>query len=69
MAIKLLEKKYLSGFVENLMKGRNVIGVTKKGNRFAFAGLKSPADLCLDYDVTLLSPKKFTSRAYFMASV
>ncbi|MEW6358798.1 MAG: 4Fe-4S dicluster domain-containing protein [Planctomycetota bacterium] len=61
MTVKILEKKDLNRFVEGLMKETNVFGVTKKKGttRFDFAKLESPDDLCLDYDVTLVSPKKY----------
>ena len=35
------------------------IGVVKKGANFVFAELNSAAELCLDYDVTVLPPKKY----------
>ncbi|NOZ20176.1 MAG: Ni/Fe hydrogenase subunit beta [Planctomycetes bacterium] len=60
MTVKLLDRKNLNGFVAGLLKETSVFGVAGKGTgRFDFAPLESPEDLCLDYDVTLLPPKKY----------
>ena len=59
MAIKKLDKTALDKWVEACIKKQRVYGVQAKADRFAFEELTSAADLRLDYDVTLLPPKKF----------
>ena len=59
---KVLDSQQLSIFVERMMADQAVIGVrTKEGaeNRFVLAELRSASQLRLDYDVTLLPPKKY----------
>lgn len=55
----ILTQQNLMGFVENLIKSGAVVGVQKKEGKFAYAPLKNATDLVLDYDVTLLPPKKY----------
>ncbi|MFH1262940.1 MAG: 4Fe-4S dicluster domain-containing protein [Pseudomonadota bacterium] len=45
-------------FVSHLMADRRVIGPVRKKQQFVFDVLETPADLRLDYDVTILPPKK-----------
>jgi ferredoxin len=60
MTFRTLEKKNLSPFIGNLMRAMEVVGVREKGEgKYEFAPLESPSQLCLDYDVTVLSPKKY----------
>jgi len=59
MATMILTKQNLADFVESLIKSGAVVGVQKKEGKFAYAPLKKAADLTLDYDVTLLPPKKY----------
>ena len=64
MNTKKLEKHIFKRFVEALIASdRKIIGVQEKiqakGNRFVFGPLESAEDLRLDYDVTLLPPKKY----------
>ncbi len=59
MAINILTTGQLESFVNNLIGAGNVVGVQKKENKFAYAPLKKAKDLVLDYDVTLLPPKKY----------
>ncbi len=59
MNAKILTKENLLSFVQNLIKTGEVVGVTKKDGKFAFDHLKRASDLVLDYDVTLLPPKKY----------
>jgi ferredoxin len=60
MTIKKLDKDAFRRFVETLIgSGTRVMGVQAKGERFAFGPLKSAEDLRLDYDVTILPPKKY----------
>ena len=45
-------------FVATLIKARPVVGPVAKRKRFVFARLEDPAELRLDYDTTVLPPKK-----------
>ncbi|MFA5795311.1 MAG: 4Fe-4S dicluster domain-containing protein [Candidatus Brocadiia bacterium] len=58
---KLIGKKDLNGFVAKLINGGKyrVAGVVAKDGRYAFSDLSDASELCLDYDVTLLPPKKY----------
>ena len=59
--MRLIKKEDFSNFVNSLIKDSslNVVGVKAKGNKFAFGPLESADELRLDYDVTLLPPKKY----------
>ena len=61
--MKIILQSDFQAFVNNLIKNDswNVIGVQSRGNKFVFAPLEAAAKLRLDYDVTLLPPKKFFS--------
>jgi sulfhydrogenase subunit beta (sulfur reductase) len=60
MTFRTIEKKNLPPFIGNLIQAMEVVGVREKGEgKYEFAPLESPSQLCLDYDVTLLSPKKY----------
>jgi sulfhydrogenase subunit beta (sulfur reductase) len=59
MTLQTIEKKKFSPFIENLIQTMEVVGVQEKvGGKYEFAPLESPLPLRLDYDVTLLPPKK-----------
>jgi NAD(P)H-flavin reductase/formate hydrogenlyase subunit 6/NADH:ubiquinone oxidoreductase subunit I len=59
--MRVISKKDFANFVNSLTKDNalNVIGVKSKGSKFAFGPLESASELRLDYDVTLLPPKKY----------
>jgi NAD(P)H-flavin reductase len=59
--MKILSKNDFADFVNALIKDDswNVIGVKAKGNKFAFGTIEDASELRLDYDVTLLPPKKY----------
>lgn len=48
----------LSGFVSNLMQKTPVVAPVAKKSRFVFAELNCSSELRLDYDTTILPPKK-----------
>jgi len=60
-AMKLIKKDEFLNFVDSLIKidPRRVVGVKSKGNKFIFDTLNSANELRLDYDVTILPPKKY----------
>jgi hypothetical protein len=59
--MKIISKEDFADFVNALITDNswNVVGVKSKGNKFAFGPLESANELRLDYDVTLLPPKKY----------
>ena len=58
--IKKLSKDDFNNFVKTMIASdEKVVGVQSKGDRFAFGPLEKVEDLRLDYDVTLLPPKKY----------
>jgi len=60
-AMKVIKKNDFSNFVNALIKdkSRTVVGVKSKWNKFVFDTLTSADELRLDYDVTILPPKKY----------
>ena len=59
--MKIISKDDFNSFVTQLINDDTweVIGVKSKGDKFTFGSLKSANELKLDYDVTLLPPKKY----------
>jgi NAD(P)H-flavin reductase/formate hydrogenlyase subunit 6/NADH:ubiquinone oxidoreductase subunit I len=59
--VKTITKKDFSSFVNALIEEGtyNVVGVKSKGKRYVFDALDSAEELRLDYDVTILPPKKY----------
>jgi len=58
MSVSFIAEKDFKSFVSSLIGARPVYGPTAKRSRFVFARLQSPEQLRLDYDVTILPPKK-----------
>lgn len=59
MSIKHLTPAHLEAWLEALIAAGTVYGVQAKGDHFAFGQLGRPGQLRLDYDVTILPPKKY----------
>jgi ferredoxin len=59
MNIKKLDQKALDQWVTTLIEKQRVFGVQAKGSKFIFDNLNKASDLRLDYDVTILPPKKY----------
>jgi sulfhydrogenase subunit beta (sulfur reductase) len=59
MSAKKLTQEALDTWVNGLIERQLVFGVKAKGERFAYDRLADASELHLDYDVTMLSPKKF----------
>jgi ferredoxin len=57
MTLRILDKSAVAPLVTALMADYRVVGPQAKGPKFAFAPLTDPADLRLDYDTSILSPK------------
>jgi ferredoxin len=58
MSLWLLDKRAVEPFVSNMMGDYRVVGPVSKGIKFAFGQIEDPADLRLDYDTSILPPKK-----------
>ena len=59
MFFRVMDKSRMPDLVAGLKADFEVLGPVAKGEKFVFAALDDPADLRLDYDTTLLPPKKF----------
>ena len=60
MEYKTIGKRDFRDFVNRLIQGDHEInGVVRKGTAFVYDTLVDTSDLCLDYDETLLPPKKY----------
>lgn len=60
MTFRTIGKKDLPPFIDRLIQGMEVAGVREKvEGKYEFAPLESSSQLCLDYDVTILSPKNY----------
>ncbi|MBN2491280.1 MAG: 4Fe-4S dicluster domain-containing protein [Planctomycetes bacterium] len=59
MTVRVVPRAALDAWVNDLVQRQKVYGVQLKEERFAFGPLVRAADLRLDYDVTLLPPKKY----------
>ena len=59
--MRLISKENFAHFVNALIEDAtyDVLGVKAKGGKFAFGPLDDASELRLDYDVTLLPPKKY----------
>lgn len=59
--MKVVTKEVFQKFVDDLISNdpRDVVGVQSKDGRYVFDDLKKAEDLALDYDVTILPPKKY----------
>jgi formate hydrogenlyase subunit 6/NADH:ubiquinone oxidoreductase subunit I len=62
MQNRVISRKDLASFVDEIIKTKaagEVIGIKEKGVKFNFGPIKSASELRLDYDISLLPPKKF----------
>jgi len=58
MSLWLIDKRAMDPFVINMMGDHRVVGPVSKGIKYAFGQIEDPADLRLDYDTSILPPKK-----------
>ena len=58
MSAYYLEESAFTPFVEAIMREKRVIGPVAKREKFVYAPLETAGDLRLDFDVTILPPKK-----------
>jgi len=59
MSLWVLDKEAVAPFVTSMMGDYRVVGPVAKGIKFAFDQLEEAADLRLDYDTSILPPKKY----------
>jgi sulfhydrogenase subunit beta (sulfur reductase) len=64
MTLQIIEKSDLAAFVQNLLNNFQVEGVKRKGQSvygrsFFYDTIQSPEELCLDFDCTVMPPKKY----------
>lgn len=59
MFFRVLDKERLPDLIAGLSSEYEVVGPVEKDERFVFAPISDPADVRLDYDTTLLPPKKW----------
>lgn len=59
MSIKRIDQSTLDTWVDGLIAQQTVYGVQAKDDKFAFDRLRKASALRLDYDVTILPPKKY----------
>jgi sulfhydrogenase subunit beta (sulfur reductase) len=59
MSLWVIDKDAMATFVANMMGDYRVVGPLAKGNKFAFGHIQDPADLRLDYNTSILPPKKY----------
>jgi ferredoxin len=59
MSLWVIDKHAMAPFVGKVMDRYRVVGPVAKGIKFAFDEITDPADLRLDYDTTILPPKKY----------
>ncbi len=58
MSLKIISKQDMAPFVSSVMSQYDVLGPVAKETKFAFAPLTDAAQLRLDYNTTILPPKK-----------
>lgn len=60
MSVSTVTKEQFKQFVATLIDSdQSIIGIQAKDDKFAFGELKNAGDLRLDYDVSILPPKKY----------
>jgi ferredoxin len=59
MSLKIIDKGSMPAFVSSLMKQYEVVGPQAKDNRFAFGKVTDYGQLRLDYNTSVLPPKKY----------
>lgn len=58
MSLWVIDKEAVSAFVTSMRDDYRVVGPKAKGTKFAFGEIHDPADLRLDYNTSILPPKK-----------
>ncbi len=59
MLPKIIRKEDLKAFAQALLEENVLVAPVHKGNKFVFSEVDSVDEIALDYDTTILSPKKY----------
>lgn len=59
MSLWVIGKEEMAPLVTKMKGDYRVVGPVAKGGKFAFGEIEDPADLRLDYDTSILPPKKY----------
>jgi sulfhydrogenase subunit beta (sulfur reductase) len=59
MSLWVVDKQAMAPFVAKMMGDYRVIGPMAKGTKFAFGEIEDPAELRLEYNTSILPPKKY----------
>jgi sulfhydrogenase subunit beta (sulfur reductase) len=59
MELCVIKKSDINEFVQQLIRAYAVEGVKSRENSFCYGSIQSPEELCLDYDCTIASPKRY----------
>ena len=59
MSLWVIDKQAVAPLVAKMMGDYRVVGPVAKGIKFAFGEIEDPADLRLDYNTSILPPKKY----------
>jgi len=59
MSLRIIDKGSMAAFVSNLMEAYEVVGPRARDSKFAFGRITEYAQLRLDYNTTILPPKKY----------
>jgi sulfhydrogenase subunit beta (sulfur reductase) len=59
MSLKIIPKDKMGAFVQNLIGAYRVVGPKEKGPQFVFGTIKNVDELRLDYNTSILPPKKY----------
>jgi ferredoxin len=59
MSLWVIDKQAIAPLVTKMMDDYRVVGPQAKGSKFAFGEIEDPAELRLDYDTSILPPKKY----------
>ncbi len=59
MTLRIIDKRAMPAFVSSLMEGYQVVGPMAKDGQYAFGPITEHSQLRLDYNTTVLPPKKY----------
>ena len=59
MSLWIIEKEKMAAFVAGMQGDYRIVGPLAKGTKFAFGEISDPGKLRLDYNTTILPPKKY----------
>jgi ferredoxin len=59
MSLWIIDKQAMDPLVSKMMADYRVVGPLAKGTQFTFGEVEDPADLRLDYNTSILPPKKY----------